>query len=304
MTVATLHADEVEIDAALVGRLVASRFPVWRDLPLRRIASSGTDNAMFRLGRHLCLRLPRYPAAAALLGKEQHWLPRLAPHLPLAIPVPLATAPPGEGYPLAWSVCRWIPGEDAHRGPISDRNGAALTLARFIQALQAIDPSEGPRSGSAGVERGVPLLERDERVRQAIVALAGDIDVVAVTRAWDAALAASPWRGPPVWLHGDLHPGNLLLRNGALVAVIDFGGLGVGDPACDLLPAWTLFSAAERRSFRAQLACDEAGWARGKGWALSIALIAWPYYRDTNPAIVDMARRTIERVLADADWRR
>ncbi|WP_363318340.1 aminoglycoside phosphotransferase family protein [Bosea sp. (in: a-proteobacteria)] len=216
---------------------------------------------------------------------------------------PSSHGPAGEGYPFAWSVCRWIPGEDAHRGPISDRNGAALTLARFIQALQAIDPSEGPRSGSAGVERGVPLLERDERVRQAIAALAGDIDVVAVTRAWDAALAAPPWRGPPVWLHGDLHPGNLLLRNGALVAVIDFGGLGVGDPACDLLPAWTLFSASERRSFREQLACDEAGWARGKGWALSIALIAWPYYRDTNPGIVDMARRTIERVLADAGSR-
>jgi len=119
-------------------------------------------------------------------------------------------------------------------------------------------------------------------------------------RTWDETLAAPPWRGPPVWLHGDLHPGNLLVRKGALVAVIDFGGLGVGDPDCDLLPAWTLFSASERRIFREQLACDEAGWARGKGWALSIALIAWPYYRDTNPGIVDLARGTIERVLADA----
>jgi len=162
-----LHPDEVEIGTALARRLVDSRFPLWRDLPLKRVASSGTDNAIFRLGPDLCLRLPRYPAAAALLGKEQLWLPRLASHLPLAIPVPLATAPPGEGYPFAWSVCRWIPGEDAHGGTVRDRDGAAWTLARFIQALQAIDPSEGPRSGSVGVERGVPLVERDERVRQA-----------------------------------------------------------------------------------------------------------------------------------------
>ncbi|AMJ62848.1 aminoglycoside phosphotransferase family protein [Bosea sp. PAMC 26642] len=299
MSATRLHADEVAIDAALAGRLVASQFPAWRDLALTRIASGGTDNAIFRLGEEFCVRMPRYPAAAALVGREKLWLSRLAPQLPLAIPTPLAMGSPGEGYPFSWSICRWIAGEDAMTGRLSDGGAAARTLAGFIAALRAIDASGGPPCGDANFERGVPLAQRDRRVREAIALLPEDIDACAVARAWEEALAAPLWPDAPAWLHGDIHPGNLILRDGAIVAVIDFGCVGIGDPACDLQPAWTLFSAAERAIFRAHLAPDEASWVRGRGWALSVAVIALPYYTGRNPVIVGMARRAIDQILLD-----
>jgi len=292
-----MHADEVATDAALVRRLLAAQFPDWVTLPIERVRSAGTDHAIYRLGDELAARLPRIDRVREQVHKEHEWLPRLARHLPLAVPVPLAKGEPGEGYPWHWSVCRWLEGENATHKRLTDLGHAAIALAEFVAALQRIDPTGGPAPGVHNFFRGVPLALRDERTREAIEALHGVVDTRAATAAWEAALAAPAWRGAPVWIHGDLSAGNLLAVRGRLSAVIDFGGLAVGDPACDLIAAWSLFSGRARDVFRAALAVDDATWARGRGWALSVSLIALPYYRNTNPAIVAEATRTIDEVL-------
>lgn len=295
-----IHADEVDTDASLVGRLLASQFPGWADLPVTPVPSTGTDNAIYRLGDDMAVRLPRIQRAAGQrVDKEHQWLPRLGPRLPLAIPVPLAKGTPAEGYPWRWSVCRWLAGETATIERIADPRQAATDLAQFVAALQRIDPTGGPLPGAHNFFRGVPLAMRDPATRTAIASLKGIIDTDAVTVAWEAALKTAAWDRPPVWIHGDLIPGNLLVEGGRLSAVIDFGGLGVGDPACDLMVAWTLFSGESRDVFRAALSVDDATWARGRGWALSWALIYIPYYLDSNPAGVSTARRAIHEVLAD-----
>ena len=293
-----MHADEVDTDAPLVRRLLAAQFPQWADLPIEPVRSAGTDNAIYRLGDDMAVRLPRIHWATGQVDKEQRWLPRLAPHLPLAIPVPLATGAPGEGYPWRWSVCRWLEGENATIERIADPRQAATDLAHFITALQRTDPAGGPSSGPPNSSRGVPLAMRDAETRTAIAALRGMLDAGAVTAAWEAALHAPAWHRPPVWVHGDLQSGNLLAVKGRLSAVIDFGCLGVGDPACDMIVAWNLFSAETREAFRAALQVDDATWERGRGWALSVALIALPYYLNTNPVIVGNSRHTIAEVLA------
>jgi len=300
MTGRKLHADEIDISEALVRRLLAAQFPAWATLRVEPVVSDGTDNAMFRLGRDMAVRLPRYPAAAKQVEKEQTWLPRLAPHLPLPIPVAIANGSPApaNGYPWQWSVCRWLDGEQ----PISTQSDVAqiaVDLAEFVAALHKIDPADGPPPGAHNTGRGEPLARRDLATRDAIAALHGTIDVDAVTAAWEADLNAPVRHRQPVWIHGDLSAGNLLVANGRLSGVIDFGCLGVGDPACDLIVAWNLFSEDARRTYRAALMVDDATWARGRGWALSVALIQLPYYRDTNPVIAANAVRTIETVLAD-----
>ncbi len=294
-----MHAAEVDTDASLVRRLLAAQFPHWADLPIERVRSGGTDNAIYRLGDDMCVRLPRIQRVTASMDKEHQWLPRLAPHLRLAIPVPLAKGIPAEGYPWHWSICRWLPGENAIVERFADLRQAATSLAQFVAALQRIDTTGGPRPGSHNFGRGVPLAIRDATTRAAIAKLDKVLDTHAVTAAWDEASNAPAWDGPPVWIHGDLHPANLLVDHGRLSAVIDFGGMGVGDPACDFVAAWTLFSGESRDAFRAALSIDDASWARSRGWALSTGLIALPYYLDTNPVIVAMARRQIDEVLAD-----
>ena len=290
-----MHADEADIDVALVRRLLAAQFPRWAELRIEPVQSAGTDNAIYRLGDDMAVRLPRYPGATGEVERQHRWLPRFAPLLPLAIPVPLAIGEPAGGYPWQWSVCRWLAGEIATVDRLADPQQAATDLARFITALQRIDPTGGPPAS-----RGVPLATRDDRTREAIASLHGTLDAGAVTAAWEAALQAPPWDGPPVWIHGDLYDGNLLVERGRLAAVIDFGGLGVGDPACDLIVAWSLLSAETRQAFRAALAVDDATWTRGRGWALSVALIALPYYQNTNPVMVANSRNRIVEVLAGA----
>ena len=205
-----MHADEVDTNASLVGRLLAAQFPRWADLPLEPVRSAGTDNALHRLGDDMAVRLPRIRRAVGQVDKEHRWLPRLAPHLPLAIPVPLAKGTPGEGYPWPWSVYRWLEGENATIERIADPRQAATKLARFIAALQRIDPTGGPPPGEHNFFRGVPLATRDTQTRAAIASLRGTLDADAVTAAWEAALRAPSWDGPPVWVHGDLQYANLL----------------------------------------------------------------------------------------------
>lgn len=282
-----------------MGRLLAAQFPQWADLPIEPVPSAGTDNALYRLGHDMAVRLPRIHRAVKDLDKEHQWLPRLAPLLPVAIPEPLGQGEPAEGYAWRWSVYRWLAGENPAVGRIADPASLATELAQFIAALQRIDPTGGPPAG-----RGVPLEARDAPTRAAIDALQGIVDTAAVTAAWDAALQAPAWPGPPVWVHGDLSPGNLLSVDGRLSAVIDFGGLGVGDPACDLIVAWNLLPADTRIDFRAALRVDDATWERGRGWALSVALIQLPYYHSTNPALAANARHVIGEVLADHQKRR
>jgi aminoglycoside phosphotransferase (APT) family kinase protein len=294
-----MHADELDIDVALVRRLLATQFPRWAGLSVARVESSGTDNAIFRLGDDLVVRMPRIRAAVPQVEKEQRWLPRLAPHLPLEIPAPLAKGDPGEGYPWPWSVYRWIEGETATLDRIANPVDAAITLAEFVSALHRVDSTGAPAPGRHNFFRGLPLVARDPYTRQAIAALEGMLDTAAVTAEWEAALRAPAWSGAPVWIHGDLAPGNLIAAAGALRGVIDFGGLGAGDPACDLIVAWNLFTAESREGFRAAMSVDAATWARGRGWALSIALIQLPYYKDSNPRLAASARRTIAELLAN-----
>ncbi len=294
MSTGKMHDGEVETDAALVGRLLAAQFPQWAGLPIAPLHSAGTDNAIYRLGDDMAVRLPRIESATGQVEKERRWLPLLAPRLPLPIPVPLATGTPGAGYPWQWAIYQWIEGENATIARIADLGQAARDLARFIAALQRIDPVGGPPSS-----RGDPLATRDEDTRDAIASLAGLLDTDAATAAWEAALQAPIWDGPPVWTHGDLQPLNLLVKGGRLSAIIDFGILGVGDPACDLIVAWSLLSAEARAVLRTALPVDDATWARGRGWALSVGLIALPYYQHTNPALADISRRAIAEVLAD-----
>lgn len=289
-----MHENEVEIDSDLVTRLIAQQFPDWAHLPLERVASDGTDNALYRLGDEMVVRLPRIDWAVEAIEKELHWLPRLAPSLPVAIPTPLGIGKPSEEYPWPWSVYEWLLGENPVVDRIDDPISLARELAQFIRALREIDTTDAPLAS-----RGVPLNERDNQTRAAVDALDGMIDVANVLTAWKSDLDVPPWPGPSVWIHGDLSRGNILLVDGSLSAVIDFGALGIGDPACDLIVAWNLLPASARDFFRGELQVDDFTWRRGRGWALSIALIQLPYYVDRNPGLAANARHVIREVLAD-----
>jgi aminoglycoside phosphotransferase (APT) family kinase protein len=292
-----MHAGEVETDAALVRRLLAAQFPQWAELPIEPVVSYGTDHDIYRLGDGLSARLPRIEWATGQAAKEAEWLPKLAPHLPLAVPVQLAAGRPAEGYPFAWSVYAWLPGENAN-GTIGDLNRAAVDLAAFVRALRTVDTTGvQPRRSHS---RGAPLAELDEPVRRAIAELGARIDGAAAVRSWEESLAAPAWDGPEVWVHGDLLPGNLLVTGGRLSAVIDWGCLGVGDPACDLQPAWNVFAAESRARYRAELEVDDASWLRGRGWSLFQAVVALPYYWQTNPGMIRQASHALAEVLADA----
>jgi len=285
-----MHADEIDTGPDLVRRLLAAQFPQWADLSVERVESSGTDNAMYRVGPELAVRLPRLPRAEDNVHREQRWLPFLAPQLPVAVPEPVGRGVPGEGFPLPWSVCRWIAGVN----PVTGSEALALDLADFILALRKIDPADGPQQ-----ERGVPLSSpnRDSATRAAISQLHNDIDTSRALALWERAIRLPE---PPgvFWSHGDLSPGNSLVRDGRLSAVIDFGGVGVGDPTVDLVIAWNLLPPNARAVFRAALDVDDDTWERGRAWAMSIALIQLPYYRETNPGLVALSRHVLAEVLA------
>ncbi|MGA5207527.1 aminoglycoside phosphotransferase family protein [Streptomyces variegatus] len=289
-----MHEDELDIDGSLVSRLIAEQFPQWAGLPLRRLESSGTENAMFRLGADKVVRLPRHPRAVEAIAHESRWLPRLAPELPAAAPEPLGRGVSGDGFPWPWSVYSWLDGRNPVPGRLEEPALLAGDLAAYVTALRRIDPSEGPLG-----YRGVPLAARDPYLREALGRLAGRVDTAAVTEAWEEALRAPEHTGPPLWAHGDLMAGNLLVTGGRLSAVIDFGTVGVGDPAVDLISAWCLLPAAARGVFREAVGAGEAEWARGRGWALSIAVIALPYYWDTNPPVAANSRHVIGEILAE-----
>ncbi|MBR7620347.1 aminoglycoside phosphotransferase family protein [Phenylobacterium sp. 20VBR1] len=262
----------IAFDADLARRLVATQFPQWAHLPVRPVVFGGKNNTTFHLGDEMSVRLPSARHYVAQVEKEQAWLPRLAPQLPLPIPEPVGLGAPGEGYPWPWSVYRWIEGETAALERIADLSQFARDLAAFLTALQAIDVTDGPVAGQHNFFRGGALSTYDAQTRQAIIDLGETIDGATALSIWEQALAAE-CSNPPVWLHGDVAAGNLLVKDGRLSAVIDFGILGVGDPACDLAIAWTLLHGPARAAFREALPLDEGTWARGRGWTIWKALI-------------------------------
>ena len=289
-----MHEDEIPVDEALVRRLLISQFPEWAHLPLERVQSTGTVNALYRLGDDMCARLPLIHWGAGDVEREQRWLPYLRPHLPLGVPELLEHGRPEDGYPWSWGIYKWLKGETMLVEHLIDPDLAAADLAKFVVALREIDPTDGPPSG-----RGKPLAERDSDVRTVLESLGDTIDTGAVTKVWEASLAAARWSGESTWTHGDLLPSNLLVGHGRLVAVIDFGAVGVGDPACDLIAAWSVFADGSRQVFRKALEVDEQTWLRGRGWALAVALPIIPYYVVSNPAFVSMAIRMVDEILAD-----
>jgi aminoglycoside phosphotransferase (APT) family kinase protein len=284
-----------------VQRLLARDVPRYAGLPLRRVPTWGTDHVVFRLGAELAVRLPKIDWAAAQGERERRWLPVLAPHLPVRVPVPLVIGAPGFGYPFPWYVVPWLPGHTAAATATTAGGLATLAedVAAFVLALQAapLDPEAPP--AEPGV-RGGPLAAADDSTRAAAAELGDDPDVPALLAAWDAGLAAPAWSGPRRWVHGDLLEGNLLMHAGHLAGVIDWGGLRAADPAVDLMLAWTLLDAPSRAAYRERLGfVDDATWCRGRAWAASAALHALPYYRDTNPDIVARSRRTARAIAAE-----
>jgi aminoglycoside phosphotransferase (APT) family kinase protein len=299
-----VSAEEVGADGhgvypGLVRRLVASQFPEWADLPLRRLHPAGSDNVIYRLGADMSVRLPRGEWAAGQAAKEHYWLPRLASRLPLPVPVPLGVGKPAFGYPWDWSVSRWLPGETATVKGLADPRRTASELAEFLAALQRALPVESDAPNPHDEVTGVTLAKRDQATRAAIAAVHDTFDAPAMTAVWDAALRAPAWDRGPVWFHGDLHLGNLLVSGGDLSAVIDFAGLGAGDPACDMVIAWNLFCPETRPVFRAALQVDDATWTRGQGWALTTGLNAYTSYAATNPLVAMNTHRQISQVLID-----
>ena len=282
-----MHEDELELDESLVRALIEEQFPEWAGLTLGRVEPSGTDNAIFRLGTELAVRLPRRDGSLDEEDKEHTWLPRLAPRLPVEIPLPVARGRPGPDYPWHWSVCTWLEGEMPIGVPL-----AASELVAFVGALQRIDSRGAPDPGAG---RGEPLALRDRQVRKALER----IEVPGAAELWEEAAAAPQWQGERVWLHADLDARNVLVRDGRLSGAIDWGCVGAGDPAVDLMAAWKLLDAEGRERFREALPVDEDTWLRAKGWALSQALLALHYYTlETNPVLVREAQHWLAEVLA------
>jgi aminoglycoside phosphotransferase (APT) family kinase protein len=285
-----VHADELAIDEPLVRRLIAAQFPEWSALSLRRVEPEGTDHAIYRLGDRLSARLARRRGPTRAGGKELEWLPRLAPLLPVEIPVPVAQGHPGDGYPWFWEIHTWVEGDTVAAEEL-DAVQAARDLAALVRALQQVDPAGAPQG------RGVPLARRDREFRDWLAIFEGD---PAVAAEWERALAAPAWDGPPVWHHGDLDARNWLVRDGRVSGVIDWGEMGVGDPACDVMVAWKLHSAAARDAFREALPGDEATWERARGWVVSQAVAALAYYTpESNPALHGEAESWLELVMSE-----
>lgn len=283
----------IDVDVSLATQLIAAQFPQWADMHVRPVETQGWDNRTFRIGNTLKAKFPRAAGYAAQAEKEARWLPAMAPHLPVRIPAVLGVGKPGEGYPFAWSVQAWIDGD-----VVGAQNGAnallAKSVANFLSALRRAPAGDAPPAGAHNFHRGGDLAIYDAEAREALQALGGAIDTMRATVVWREALATR-WDEPAVWVHGDVAMGNVLARDGALCAVIDFGCLGAGDPACDLTLAWTLFTGDARTAFREGADLDTACWARARGWALWKAMVTLA--RDAGAL---EARRVIANILDEA----
>lgn len=287
-----VHSDEVHTDVGLVRRLITAQFPQWAALSIEQVVATGTVSALYRLGDDMVVRLPR--RSAPDIDREHATLTRLGPHVPVAIPTPLAKGRPTDDYLFEWCVDRWLEGEHPSFHDPADPDRLAHDLATVVRTLQRIDTADAPP-----VSRGTTLARWDPPTRKALAELRGVVDTSAAEVAWEISLAAPGWSGAPRWVHGDLIPFNLLVKDGRLAAVLDWGGSGLGDPACDLQPAWNLLTADARRVFRSELDADDDSWARGRGWALWTGLVGLSYYRERSPAFAANSLHRIQQVLAD-----
>ncbi|MNO15934.1 Phosphotransferase enzyme family protein [compost metagenome] len=285
------------ITADLVARLINEQFPAWSDLEIRPVKRSGHDNRTFHLGEHMSVRLPSAAAYVPQVEKEQRWLPILAKELTLPISTPLAKGVPNEAYPWPWSINKWIEGETLTYQNINDLNQVARDLGAFLNELQSIDASGGPIAGEHNFYRGGSLAVYDEESRHALEQNKDMFNDDKLKRIWELALA-SKWNSQPVWVHGDIAPGNILVKHGEICAVIDFGILGVGDPACDAAMAWNFFNEDSRRVFKDVLKMDEGTWNRARGWALWKALITYHGNRYSNSEVARESL-TIINLIAD-----
>ena len=296
MPTANMPEAEVEITHGLVQRLLAAQHPDLADLPIVLMAN-GWDNVLYRLGDHYTVRLPRRALAAPLVLNELDWLPRLASGLPVAIPAPVRRGEPNDEYPWSWSICPLLPGDIASllEGAPAETIGAlAVALGEFLRALHVPAPINAP----VNPYRGVPLGERDPVVRQRITNLTDIIDGPATLAQWESLVITPPWPSPPVWLHGDLHPANILVLDWALSGVIDFGDITSGDPATDLSVAWLLFDEADRSLFRAAAGdIDDDTWARARGWALNLGVAYLELSADSS-VMAAIGHRTLQRLMA------
>ena len=293
-----MHRDEVDIDLALVTRLVASQFPRWSGMACKEVDSAGTDNAMFRLGHQMVIRLPRIASAERGIEKEIAWLPRLAPHIPFQIPEVLGVGEPGDGYRFRWAIYTWLVGEEPTPRVASSKQ-LATDLAEFVLALRDMQVRDGAGETLPGSYRGGSLADRDALTRAAIIGSAGLIDTSAATEVWESAIQLPEYRSPRRWFHGDIKPDNLLTERDRLTGIIDFGCLAVGDPAVDQIVAWNLLTRESRSVFRDLLAADEDTWARGRAWALTIGLLQLPYYKESNPRLAQVSKYQIGELIAD-----
>ncbi|MCX6957630.1 MAG: aminoglycoside phosphotransferase family protein [Verrucomicrobiae bacterium] len=290
--------NKIRIDGKLAHRLVATQFPQWKNLSIQAVADQGWDNRTFRLGEQMLVRLPSAERYAQQVEKEHRWLPKLAPFLPLRIPVPVAMGESADNYSWRWSIYRWLEGEPATSAPIENLSDLAKSLAEFLLALQRIDAAGGPLAGPQSFYRGGTLANYDAQLRRALDILKGKIDVDVATKIWEAALA-TVWQEAPVWVHGDVSPTNLLVRENKLNAVIDFGQLTIGDPACDLTITWTLFQGESRELFRSMFPFDAATWTRARAWTLWKFVIAAAGLTSWNALGTTRSWEIIEDVLAD-----
>jgi aminoglycoside phosphotransferase (APT) family kinase protein len=308
-----MHSDELPIDLMLVRDLVAQARPAWSDLQLEPLRAPGSSNALFRLGTELLVRLPRQPGGSATILKEARWLPGLAAELPAAVPEIVLVGEPGFGYPEHWSVVRWLDGDvptltaRTRRGE-PPRHGLAFDLAELVKALHGMPvPIEALDDPALRSYRGEALVTGDARTREAIQAcrsidgLALDLDAALSVWADATALPGAARPLAPHWFHGDLLAENLLVRDGRLAAVLDFGGLAVGDPTVDLIVAWELLDPSARQTFRESLAVDDSTWLIGRAWALALCLNTFPYYWRTMPERCASRFAIVRNILADAN---
>lgn len=312
MSRVTLHTDELSVDEALVGRLIADQLPDYTGMALRRLGSSGSSNSLFRLGDELLVRVPRQPGGSATILKEARWQPYLADALPARVPEIVAVGEPAHGYPEHWSVVRWLEGEHptADGSSTGSRTQLARDLAGVVRAMRELEiPPEAREDAALRGYRAEPLTGIDSDIRACAEQCRSvpnlDLDVDAVLLVWDAAMAAAADGPPPGthWLHGDLLAENVLVRDGRLAAVLDFGGLAVGDPTVDLAAAWEVLDPETRALFRAEagLGLDERTWVLGRAWALALAVMTFPYYWQTMPERCAGRLAIVRQVLMDAE---
>lgn len=294
MSINKMHSDEFHIDTQLIKKLLSKQFPQWADLEKTLMQPEGTDNAVYKLAHDKVIRLPRTARSAQTIEKEIDILQNFALKLPIAIPHVLGIGKPTADYPFAWLICSYLPGKTPDCNDKIDQQQAATYLAHFIQTMQNIDSKNGPVCN-----RGKSLHLKDIETRKALQLCKNFFDYPALTNIWNTALEAPKWNSNPMWIHTDLHPGNILIQDRKITGIIDFGMSGIGDPAVDLIVAWTLLTQESRDIFRSILQPDNATWHRARGWALTFGIVAYPYYKNSNPYLATIAKRTIHELLQD-----